>query len=178
MFNTIMAPTLELLPEIPTLLRNQDILQEESEMAWWMLTGFSLTASLPFRKLPPAFLPIVLAYELADRTRVFPAGVSISHLIAQVLHTIGREDANVSLPDIANSLPEAWTAAVLVKMPPVNPRVTPVLYLLEQQSRRGDQWARTYQDMTGVDAASTLPASKIGYAFYQECLTSRLRTET
>ncbi len=176
-FNTIAAPMLNLLPEIPTLLHNQDILQEESEMAWWVLAGFSRRAGHAFRELPPAFLPIVLASELAERTRIFPSGVAARHLIAHVIHTVGRDDSAVSLPALAHTLPEAWTSATLKITPSIAPTITPLLYLLEQQSARGEHWAKQYQFMTGIDSASELPASQLGYTFYQECLVSRLRSE-
>lgn len=174
-FNLIVAPTLELLPQIPTLLRNQDILQEESEMAWWVLAGFSRSTERALRNLESAFLPIVVGFELADRTRVFPSGVAARHLIAHVLHTAGQEDGAISLHTLAGNLSDNWAQTVLKTFPPIGPAITPVLYLLQQHSMRGDKWVEQFQTLTGMDPTRDLQASHLGYTFYQECLASRLR---
>ena len=176
-FNTIVAPTLELLPEIPKLLHNQDILQEESEMAWWVLAGYSESADLALRKLKPGFLPIVVGYELAQRTRIYPSGVAARHLIAHVIHTVGQDDEPLSLHNLADSLSQDWAETVLRTYPMVAPMVTPVLYLLHEVSLRGSLRAEQFLISTGIDPSRELQASHLGATFYQECLTSRLRQE-
>jgi GTPase-associated system helical domain len=177
LLNTIVAPAIELLPSLPVILHNQDILQEETEMAWWVQAGQSRSLGQPLDEIPPAALPIVIGFELAERTRVFPSGVAAKHLISHVLKNNGQRNHEVSFDEVVASLTETWSLTVMERMPPNSPRVTPLLYLLEASVRRGANWTHDYFAKTGIEPKTQLPAATLGYAFYQECLTTRQRRE-
>ncbi len=173
-FSSIVAPFIDLLPSIPAILHNQDILQEETEMAWWVQAGQSRSLECPFDEIPAALLPLVLGFELAERTRVYPSGVAARHLIAHVLKLNGQRNVEVSFDDLVQNLSESWVKMALLDTPPNAPRTTPLLHLLDMWQARGGQWAKEYFEMAGIDPATRIAASTLGYAFYQECLSARL----
>ena len=170
---SIVDPVVDLLPMIPDILHNQNILQEESEMAWWVQVGHSRSMECPLDEVPDALLPIVIGLELAERTRVLPSGNAARYLIAHLLKLNGHRNLEVSLSKLPLESHETWIEGVLKDVPPTAPRVTPLLFLLSAWRDRGTQWHKDYASSSGIDPEMQLPAAQIGYAFYQECLTSR-----
>lgn len=179
--NQIVRPTLELLPLIPTILRNQDILQEESEMAWWVLAGFSKSAGLSFKDLSPEALPIIAAFELAQKTRILPSGVATRYLIKHLIESTGRQNDLVTLRSLGEALkniPNKWLENLLLSIGAIYiPSVTALLYLAQQVALRGSHWSDDYFEKTGVSPDTSLPADELGYTFYEECLVMKMHQE-
>jgi hypothetical protein len=176
--SSIIEPVVDLLPTIPDLLHNQNILQEESDMAWWVQAGHSRTLERPLDEVPEALLPIVIGLELAERTRVLPSGNAARFLITHLLKLNGHRNLEVSLLELPLENHEAWVEEVLKVVPLTAPRVTPLLFLLSAWRDRGLQWHKDYASSSGIAPETRLPAEKVGYAFYQECLTSRQLVST
>lgn len=141
--------------------------EEELQMLWWLLGGYSRHFKQPFEDIGPAIKPLILAYELGQMTSVSPGPASIRAMLLRA--GVGTE--KLKLIDAVNSVDTDWAIdASNSKL--VSPVTTPIHYALEQRAELDstDAWQAGWSGLTGLAADAELTAIKLAELFYREHL--------
>lgn len=139
--------------------------EEELQMLWWLLGGYSSSSDMPFVKVDEKLRPLVLAMELGKMTAVSPGPASIRAMLARA----GIDAGELKLSDAVNAPDLGWVKSVSASAL-ISPVTTPIHFALEQRAELGstDTWQTSWSALTGVAADSKLPAVKLGELFYRE----------
>lgn len=150
---------------VEALRRRIELDEEELQMLWWLLGGYSTSTDTPFAKIDGKFRSLVLAQELGEMTAVSPGPTSIRAMLSRA----GINTSKLKLSDVVNAPSLKWAQSVS-KSKMISPVTTPIHFALEQRAELGtsDMWQASWSGFTGIHADSQLPAVKIGELFYRE----------
>ena len=154
------------------LLHQQILLDEEElQMLWWLLGGYSMLRDQPFREIEAAIKPLALAHELGGMTAVSPGPASIRAMLSRA--GVGTE--TLKLADVVNAVDLDW-AKTVSNSTLVSPVTTPVHFALETRAELGstDTWQAGWSGLTGLPADAPLPAVVLADQFYREHLFIRV----
>jgi GTPase-associated system helical domain len=101
------------------LRESQRSLQEQGELAWWILSAYSITVDSSFADLPPAAAPAILAADLIRIAPGPPGPYSAPALLSQAIAKIDP-DAQTALT--AAQLADAIAELDLVSVFPLPPK--------------------------------------------------------
>ena len=151
-----------------SFLRVQD---EELQMLWWLTGQRSSDCDCAFGAIPIAARPLVLAKELADRTRFLPGPPSVQGILSRAGLT---ERKNVLLTDAVNTAESNWLHHAMGELNP-SPISTPLHEAIKRQleTGAGDAWIAGWAASTGLDAAYSLSSLTLANLFYRERLLLR-----
>lgn len=153
---------------VVSLLHRQISLDEEElQMLWWLLGGYSKHLEKPFPEIGAAIKPLVLAYELGEMTVVSPGPVSIRAMLTRA--GIGGEQLKIA--DVVNAADLDW-ATTVSNSKRVSPVTTPLHFALEQRAELGstEAWQAGWSGLTGLSADAAMPEIKLSELFYREHL--------
>lgn len=141
--------------------------EEELQMLWWLLGGYSRELEKPFPEIEAPVKPVVLAYELAGMTAVSPGPSSIRAMLSRA--GIGTEQAKIA--DVVNNVDLDWAKSIS-NSKLVSPATTPIHFALEQRAELGsnDTWQAVWSGLTGLSGDIVLSAVKLAELFYRERL--------
>ena len=141
--------------------------QEELQMLWWVLGGYSRSLDKPFSEIDTLIKPFALAHELGKMTDVSPGPTSIRAMLSRV--GIGREE--LRLVDVVNAVDCDW-AETASNSKLVSPATTPIHFALEQRAELGssDTWQAGWSTLTGLAIDVSLPSILLAELFYREHL--------
>ncbi|MDP3543529.1 MAG: GTPase-associated system all-helical protein GASH [Elusimicrobiota bacterium] len=95
---------------VGALTKANTILQEETNILWWLLGGHSHDLRKPFGALDAGCVAIVAPKELADRVLILPGPRAIQAFLAQALQQSDRP-RELSLAEAIEKTPKAWREA-------------------------------------------------------------------
>lgn len=149
------------------LVRQIALGEEELQMLWWLMGGYSTVASAPFAEVSAAFRPLVLADELGRLTKVSPGPASVTALLSRA----GIVDEPVKVSAVINAADVDWIRDV-TKSTRVSPVTTPLHFALEKRVEVGsdDAWLPVWTFMTELPAEASMSAVKLAELFYREHL--------
>lgn len=139
---------------------------EELDMLLWVFGGKSLLTGEAFGDVKKAAQPLVLARDLADRTKIIPGPAAIPALLSRAgVATKGE----VTVVDAVDAVSDGWTASLLEDLDP-SPASTPIHEALarRQETGAGGGWQAGWAAATGIDAAASLAPVKLAELFYLE----------
>lgn len=141
--------------------------EEELQMLWWLLGGFSRQLDKAFADVDACVRPLALACELGEMTAVSPGPASIRAMLTRA--GIGSE--KLKLGDVVNAVDIGWAKSVSGSQL-VSPVSTPIHFALEQRAEldSSDTWQSSWSGLTGLSADVTLPAVNLAELFYREFL--------
>lgn len=145
--------------------RRVELGEEELQMLWWLIGGYSGSADKPFSEVPDAIRALVLAKELGELTSVSPGPGSIRAMLARA----GVGTGAVGLADAVNGVDAEWAKSAS-SSEFVSPATTPIHFALEQRTDMGstEAWQAGWSNLTGLAADARLPAAKLAELFYRE----------
>lgn len=92
--------------------RRVRLLQEEANIAWWVLGNHSRTLAAPFEALDPKGLPLLLGYELGDIS-AYPTGLFVSDpVLRKMLAARSEEHPNLRIAEGVLATEHEWRYAV------------------------------------------------------------------
>lgn len=141
--------------------------EEELQMLWWLLGGFSQQLEKTFAEIDSNVRPLALAFELGEMTAVAPGPASIRAMLSRA--GVGTEE--LKLVDVVNAVDIGWAKSVSdPKL--VSPVSTPIHFALEQRAELAsdDTWQSGWSGLTGLSVDVALPAVKLAELFYREHL--------
>ena len=141
--------------------------EEELQMLWWLLGGFSRQLEKAFMEIDSSVRPLALAFELGEMTAVSPGPASIRAMLSRA--GVGNE--KLKLADVTNAVDIGWAKSVSGSKL-VSPVSTPIHFALEQRAELGsdDTWQSGWSGLTGLSVDVALPAVKLAELFYREHL--------
>jgi hypothetical protein len=148
------------------LLQDRILLDEEElQMLWWLLGGFSRAFAVPFENIEPSIRSLALAYELGEMTAVSPGPASIRAMLSRA----GISKEPLSFREAVNSADLEWVKSVTTSRL-ISPATTPIHFALEQRAElgSGDIWQTGWSSLTGLPNDISLPALTLAELFYRE----------
>lgn len=147
------------------LVRFLDLQDEELEVLWWLVTGWSDIGDRPFDQLPTEARPIVLAAELATKNKHSVEMPSLRAIFSRAgIETVGE----VGIPDAVNACGEYL--AVLAQGRQTCPTLTPVCLGLERamETGGGSDWIAAWSAVTGLKADARIGCADLAVQLHRE----------
>jgi hypothetical protein len=149
------------------LNRQMTLDQEELQILWWLIGGYSEVGGADFDKIPAKARPLLLGYELGDLTNISPGPASIKAILSRA----GVSSAGLAIQDAVNAADLEW-AMGQSESKGISPVTTPVHFALEKRAELGttDSWQAGWAGVTGLPGDASMPADQLGVQFYREHL--------
>lgn len=96
--------------------------QEELDILWWHVGGYSYNLQLRFEEMSPLLRALVSARELAEKTSLVPPPLAYDWVLAQA---VGRSVTGDWETERRN-VPAAWLQSLTRESPTLGPEITPV----------------------------------------------------
>jgi hypothetical protein len=185
---------------VGTLLRDHaahvygelDALREESNMFWWVFSGYSRELSQPFSALGLPATCLVAAKELSDLTQLFPGPRAAPALLDRVLRDVVTEvatakprkgssgEANtIRISDAVNAAPRDWRTKWIAACAPAAAReLTPLLTAVQTSLATEDakDWISAFTKSTTLADSSHAPATLAIQAYLESVFTRVVKT--
>lgn len=153
---------------------------EELNILWWILSGTSSDAQVPFRELHLGEAALRAAKELADRTRIFPPPPSAVAFLDRALclaspnhgeERLALADAIARAPAEWRSSPSAITTDALQQILDL----APVSLALQRSAENSnpDVWGPAVASLAGVDPNAARAPLELAAQYYHELLLLR-----
>ncbi|WP_146217875.1 GTPase-associated system all-helical protein GASH [Achromobacter xylosoxidans] len=146
-----------------------DIQDEELDILWWLEGQHSFDLALDFSKIAPEHLPLAIARELADLTKVLPGPPALSSLLSR---TGLLDSAPQSITDVVQSMPDAWLHQSIgtLASDAVSSTLTPILFAMQRRHEveGADDWISAWCTTTGLTRESQLTPLQLATAAYRE----------
>jgi len=141
--------------------------EEELQMLWWLLGGFSRHSNTPFADIEDHVRPLALAHELGEMTAVSPGPASVRAMLARA----GIRAEELKIDEVVNAVDIEWAKSVSGSSL-VSPATTPIHFALEQRSELGSSsaWQASWSGLTGLSPDVSVSALKLAELFYREHL--------
>lgn len=152
-----------------------NIQDEELDILWWLEGGHSFDLSLDFSKVPSAYMPLAIARELSNLTKVLPGPPALSSLLSRT----GLLDAPLqSIPDAVQAMPQEWLNKAVDGLPSdfISAPLTPILFALQRRHEVDgkDSWIAVWSTATGLPRDPVLSPIQLAAAAYRESSLTRL----
>ena len=156
-------------------LLKQSILQEDSQILWWMTGEFSRDMQKPFRSFKPSEVCVIIGKELADLVKILPGPYASNAVLYKVLSVFPEnETENITFSTAINKLGKIWRQRTIEAYPAkITKEITPLLSAISGSLDvdGATEWKPAYKKLTGFDASNIkMSASKLAYQMYLECL--------
>ena len=163
----IAAATAEYHRAASTLYRQMTLDQEELQILWWLVGGYSRHLEMPFNDIDREVRPLRIAQELGEMIKVSPGPTSIRALITRA--GVGAE--NCTVEEAINAVDLAW-AKKASESQYISPLTTPLHFALEKRAEQAsdETWQPGWTGITGLRADLSMPAAQIAELFYHEYL--------
>lgn len=152
-----------------------NIQDEELDILWWLEGGHSFDLSLDFTKITAEHLPLAIARELGNLTKVLPGPPALSSLLSRT----GLPDGpRQSIPDVVQGMPQDWLNKAADGLPKdgISAPLTPILFAIQrrQEVHGNDHWIAAWATTTGLPRESALSPIQFAAAAYREFSLTRL----
>lgn len=147
------------------------VLKEETEVLWWLFAERSVDLDCGFTALPNPGGALIVAKELADRTRVLPAPPSAPAFIRRALAPTGPDVIHTLAAMVAGTPPD-WRRQLVpsIDLGGLAPVLVTVTRSIDDEIT---DWQSSNDRATGVQAAQELSASQWSRQLYDEILLVR-----
>ena len=149
-------------------------LREEVDILWWLFGEYSFTADARFKSLNKNAAPLVLARELADRTRLVPGPPAAGAFTAKALSLAGASK-KTTIHVLVDETPLEWRRTA--PPPPTGAAdFTPILDSVRRSIETdGDTaWAAAAAKVVPLDLELEREPSALATQAYAECLLARI----
>jgi hypothetical protein len=151
------------------------ILLEETDILWWLFTGFSPALDRGFEDVPVVEGCLVLGAELAQRITILPAPPNTEAFLKRALRASPGANEPVSFQDVVSSAPALWRSQLPAPPLSLDPRLMPVSLALSRAAEANDgSWCGPVSVLTTIKGDSSLPAHKWALQLLEERLLQRI----
>lgn len=176
--NYTQAGLQDLANQLQRVIQHQSRLEEEMNIHWWLVGGWSRDADKAFSDLKMERASLLAGKELADLT-VTNAGVASAPALLSMVLEKGRRGAAKAV-SLASQIPHTpiderrrWSQALdgksaLATLVPLN-----LAAALAAESDDADDWKPRFQRLTGIDPSVALAPLDSSLQFYREMLLIR-----
>lgn len=156
--------------------RTLKILSEDSQILWWMTSGWSNDFDKPFPKIKIDEGAIILGKELSDMIHIMPGPFAAKAVLNKVLsnYSTKNNSTDIVLKDAIDILGHEWKE-VLIKKYDTNiiKEITPILFAVAKSLEvdGAGEWLPIFKKNIGYSADETkIKPINLAYQMYLECL--------
>ncbi len=156
------------------LERFQLLLEEESDILWWLLGNASRDFDKPFSEIDPKFFCLLAGKELSDLTKLPPGPVAAFDLLTAVLRLNADNLAtSLTIQNSVNKASKDWVAEYSKTMPEFC--VSPIfpLHTAVARSNESSKWGEAFEKVSGLSPTTKMSAKDLSFQFYRECLLAK-----
>ncbi|MGH7747454.1 MAG: GTPase-associated system all-helical protein GASH [Candidatus Dormibacteria bacterium] len=164
--------------ELQILKRELEIVGEETNMLWWLVSECSRDLNKPWKQVghPAAF--IIAGKELADLTRVMPGPVAALAFLDKITRFAGgaKTSVGVKVSEAIEKTPIEWRRSYVSEPWPIGLEdIVPLSkgVKLSLTVPDGVAWSSIFQQGTGIESTSNLLPHALAYQVFLECLLIR-----
>lgn len=149
-----------------TVSEHESIIHEDTQILWWLLTGYSDDADIRYSDINPYKAAILVGKDLAKRVNVFPGPSSAKAVLTKVLEFADEETG--SLETYIDSLEDNIIESLLGDCDIVSR--TPILMALKKKMENGEgHWMNSFLKEYQIKKEK-FSVVEIAYEMYIECL--------
>jgi hypothetical protein len=152
------------------------IINEESNMLWWVFGETSQNSDERWGDMPIEKVCLISATELAGLTRVIPGPVAARAFLDRAVRSGRTSVKDVSIADVVNKTPKPWRDDHYGKpLPPELKGVLPLCEAVRFSIEVGDNdgWRQMFKSSLRIVPTAKLTPGKMAYQVYLERLTIR-----
>jgi len=152
--------------------RNTRILQEESDILWWIFSNSSRYFHQPWSQVKALRAPLVIGKELADLVKVTPGPRSSAELAKKVLTSCSGEiPESTTLSDILLETPETILKSMADVSASLISDITPIHYAISKfLQRKAKSEFNRMMKTSKVEIGYHLSPNNIMLQMYRECV--------
>lgn len=156
------------------LIKRTSILEEESNIHWWIFRGYSNYSNLPIKELDFQTAPILLAKELSDLTTIIPGPISSEQFLKKVLvDNFTDPNKTISLKDVVNSLYTQIKEQIALKYNVTSlGNLCPLMFGFTKSLDIDDDksWISFFEKSTGIKTSTKVDLFNLAQQYYCEDL--------
>lgn len=155
------------------------VLQEETDILWWLFGRYSIALNVPLASLQGDAAALVVGRDLAKLTRLIPGHIAARSFLDRALTEAGISDPHAAQPLGAgvDATPRDWREQEVGSLD-LAPLIglTPVLHAVASSLTTDEPgaWAPAYRRAHAIDPDATLPALDLSEQIYLESLLARV----
>jgi len=152
-----------------------NIQDEELDILWWLEGGHSFDLGLDFSKVSTEQLPLAIARELGNLTKILPGPPALSSLLSRT----GLVDAPLqSISDSVQGMPDEWLHKAVGVLPQdgISANLTPILFAMQRRLEVDgkDDWIAAWRTTTELPQEAMLSPIELAATAYREFSLTRL----
>lgn len=153
-----------------------ELLEEESNIHWWLFRGFSEVKNAPIKDLDSFESPLILSFELEKLIKFHPTPISITQLLSKSLSLVNELPKEVCLKDVVNllntSLKSVSSSSVFSRFG----NLAPIHYALSKASELdfAENWVSSLKNSSGIDCEMNIPPLDLSVQFLTELTLTKL----
>lgn len=154
--------------DIHAVIQANRALAEESDILWWVFSGYSAMMKTAFKSLNPSQSIVIAAKELAKKTSYYSCLPSAPQILKKIVNSSIPE---LSLFDVVNSLNTAINEELKENLENSTINFTPCLNAIKKsiESNSGEDWTVGYkQDSLNCDVKMLFSINDIAVQLYRE----------
>jgi hypothetical protein len=166
-----------------SLKRKIFILEEESDIHWWLFRSFSSKLNKPIKEVDPKIAIFICAWELWKLTRITPPPTNYHEFLKKTIDNVAfTNDSPFSITQVIDSLNTAqiFKKRELEEKPYQNyGSLTPLLFALQKAEESGGDpgWTAAFKVATSCNPDSNHSAMEFASQFYLELLLTKTVVE-
>lgn len=152
---------------------NIEILREESQILWWLLTGYSDDMKMKYSEINPKIAAIIIGKDLASCVSTFPGPFPIKSILIKALDFVNTGEETFSFNEYIDSIDDNIIEE-LIGDAVVD---TPILFALMKKAENGIRnWITSFSKKFSFrDGAYSV--IDVAYETYLECILLHDRNE-
>lgn len=148
-------------------------IQQENEMLWWYVGGWSKSLEVPLNSLEHGLIALIVGSDLATLTNDIPAPAAVKALIHKTLVANGVDlKFELSIKELVNSHAKELNDHVLPEESCYTMALCPIIsgFSRYKEIPETDSWINTYKTSFGFDPEIKLKPLEIAFQIYRELL--------
>lgn len=175
------APHSDLAPEFRKLQLRFPLVDEETNMLWWLVGETSRDLGKRWGELDAGAVCSIGAAELADLTKVLPGPIAARAFLDRAVRSERKKvPTSISIAEVISETPKEWRekrhktpiANELAGLLPIHQAMT-----LSLQANDDGAWRNIFKTSTKLSASAKGAPDTVAYQIYLEHLTARSFTE-
>jgi GTPase-associated system helical domain len=174
--DAIEALAIQVSDSLSRLVNQIRLMQEETQILWWLFGETSRTLNKPFRSFTAPQAAVLAGLELGQLTNVTSLGpVAAPAMLERVIDLAGGESAGTTIAAVI----DGFEADDLAKLrPPAQdllPRIYPLMTGITKAIDIGQgSWHAAFEKATGVNATTEISSVELASQVYAEHLLGQL----
>ncbi len=146
-----------------------EVQDEELQMLWWLVGGYSQTIGNSFDRVPANAQPLLFGAELAEATAVLPGPISLMALLSRAGL---KDDAMLTVPQAVNALDRELFRNFIPSLDDCSPVTQPIHFAIARQRETDEKeaWIAGWEAAAGIPKKHAIGSLTLGNLFYRERL--------